>query len=140
MITSSIKRVFPSLHPIFSVDFFFSKIFMELLMEGKSYGWLFIKSNVDSVKMLCHVVFVSFFHCITKMITTHCLISRDLSDEVSWFLSSLSCSQLFLPDHKNHFVTNLLSKKYAWTKVFQENQRFGVQDFQSQRQITYPLW
>ena len=62
------------------------------------------------LKMLCHIVFVSFFHCITKMISVHCLMSENLSNEIYWFLSSLSCSQLYLPDHKNQFVTNLLSK------------------------------
>ena len=67
-------------------------------------------------------------------------MSRDSSDDVSWFHSTLSLYQLCQPDRKKQFITNLLSKKYALTKVFQGNQKFGVGDFQNQRQIFYPLW
>ena len=34
------------------------------------------------LEMLCHVVFIFTFHCVTKKISTHCVMSGDLSDEV----------------------------------------------------------
>ena len=41
-------------------------------------------------------------------------MSRDLSDEVSWFLSTLSLSQS--TDREKQFITNLLSKKKCINK------------------------
>ena len=55
--------------------------------------------------MLRHVVLISTIHCIAEVISTHCGMSGD------------------------SFITNLLSKKYLLTKVFQEKQQFGVRDF-----------
>ena len=72
---------------------FFSKIFMELLMEDKEKvmgdylcNFKFTVSKTW-LEMLCHVVFILTFHCVTKKISTHCVMPGDLSDEVSWFLS-----------------------------------------------------
>ena len=49
-------------------------------------------------------------------------MSGKLNGEVFWFLSPLSLSQLSQPDRKKQFITSLLSKSYAITNVFQENQ------------------
>ena len=64
---------------------------MELLMEDKEKvmgDYLCnLKFTVSKtwLEMLCHVVFIFTFHCVTKKISTHCVMSGDLSDEVSWF-------------------------------------------------------
>ena len=70
----------------------------------------------------------------------HCGISGDISDEVSWFFSPLSLSRFCQPDRQKQFLTNLLSKKYALIKVFEENQQFAVWSFRNQIQFFYQLW
>ena len=101
--------------------YFLQNFFRELLMENKRKvidDYLFdLKFTVSKtgLKILCHVDLISIIHCITKIISNHCQMSGNLSDEVSWFLSSLWISQLCKPDRKKQFITNLLSKRHALT-------------------------
>ena len=71
------------------------------------------------LKTLFHIDLISIIHCVTKIISNHGDMSGNLSDEVSWFLSSLWLSQLCKPDRQKQFITNLLSKRHALTQVFQ---------------------
>ena len=97
-------------------NFFFSLIFMELLLENKRKvmdDYLFnIKFTLSKtgLKMLCHGESISTIHCITEMIYAYPGMSGDLSGEISWFLSPSSLSQLCQSDRKKQFITNLLSK------------------------------
>ena len=106
-------------------------------------GYLFnlkIKVSKTRLKMLCPVVLISIIHCISEITSTHCDFSGDLSNEVSWFLSSLSLSQFCEPDLKKAIYHQVINKKICINKSFpKKKQQFGVRDFQNQRQISYLL-
>ena len=72
------------------------------------------------LKMFCDVVLISIIDCIAEMISTHCGMSGDSSDEISWFLSPLSLSQ-FCKITKNQFIANLLPKKNCINKSVPKN-------------------
>ena len=69
----------------------------EKVMDIYLFSLKFTESK-SGLNMLCHVALISFTHCITEMIFTHCGMSRDLSDDVSWFLAPLSLLHLCQPD------------------------------------------
>ena len=70
--------------------------------------------------MLCHAILVCTIHCITEMISTNCGMPGDLTDEASWFLTSLPLSQLCQPDCKEAIYHQFIIKKHSLTKMFQE--------------------
>ena len=121
---------------------------MALLMENKEKAMndylLILKFTMSKgglkISQNCHknfknAVLISTIHYITEMISTHCM-SGYLRHEVFWPLSPFSHLQFCQPDRNKQFITTLLSKNYTLTKTFQENQKFGVQDFQNKKQIS----
>ena len=53
-------------------------------------------------------------------------MSTDLSDSLNY-------------GSQKQFITKFLSQKYALTKVFQENQQFGIMECRKHRDSSYPL-
>ena len=95
-------------------------------------GYLFnlkIKVSKTRLKMLCPVVLISIIHCISEITSTHCDFSGDLSNEVSWFLSSLSLSQFCEPDLKKAIYHQVIIKKICINKSFPQknnNSAYGI--------------
>ena len=90
---------------------------MVLLVENKgkvmdNYSFI-LKFTVSKtgLNMLCHVALIWTIYCITKLFTV-------LPREVSWFVPSLSLSQLCQPEHKKQCIEKLLSNsEYGISKT-----------------------
>ena len=99
---------------------------MELLMENKGKvvsNYLFnqkfsVKNWIKNI-MSCYIDLHYLFYYRYDL---HCGMSGNWSGEVSWFVPSLSVSQLWQPDHKAIYQKTII--------------KFGVRDFQNKRQIS----